>query len=287
MDAESAGKGLPLLMVIAACLAACASPSIRGDAAARRRAPVDALLPAGRSFYAFDFTRARYRKLPFAEGGGSAGVCRLLDSLSVTPGEDAWLALPSPSRPFSPMQAAWGPAGNFFLLDRVGARLELYDTNAQFLSGAPLPPDLRGRNLDGFQVFYGRDGTFWFVNRDEGVARQYAELRAFVDQGDWRLRNSVRLPVGSGACLWEPFLPAPCCLASGGAICFDAYFNPAGPWKPGARGRSGLDVFPAPGGREWIVELDGGPGCSSAPICYSPGRGLLSACPEGPGAHPE
>lgn len=183
------------------------------------------------------------------------------------------------------MQAAWGPSGDFFLLDRAGPRLMLYDSNAQFLSGVPLPPEIRGRNLDAFQFFRTRDGSFAFVDPAEGVVRQYAELRSFTDQGDWRLRNTVRLPVGTGSCVWEPFRSAPCCLSAGGPpVCFDAYFNPVGPWTPAAP-VPGLKVRPSRDGGEWLIELNGGPACEAAPVCFAPGKGPAD-CPPEPAPRP-
>jgi hypothetical protein len=180
------------------------------------------------------------------------------------------------------MQAAWGPNGDFFLLDRAGPRLMLYDSNAQFLSGVALPPEIRGRNLDAFQVFWSRDGSFAFVDLGEGVVRQYSELRSYSpnsDQGDWRLRNTLRLPVGTGACVWEPFRRNPCCLsARGAAACFDAYFNPIGAWAPPAPG-PGLKALPSRDGRDWLIALDGGPACAARPLCFLPGKGPADCAP--------
>lgn len=275
------------LLIAAACLAACVPPPAR-TGSGRPRAPIDALVPSGRSLFAFDFARARYQKAPLSLGpSDSGGVCRLLDSVRAGfPAPDRWLALASPIRPFAPMQAAWGPSGDFFLLDRAGPRLELYDSNAQYLSGIPLPPEIRGRNLDAFQVFWTRDGSFSFVDLGEGVVRQYAELRAYSDQGDWRLRNTLRLPVGTGACVWEPYLRNPCCLSAGGPpTCFDAYFNPVGPWTPDrpASGSAGPGVKPrpSPDGNGWTTELDGGPACAAPPACFATGK-RPGACPASP-----
>lgn len=270
----------------AVCLAACVPPPARPAAGEGPRAPIDALQPTGRSLFAFDFARQRYQKIALSQGpGDTLGACRMLDSVKAGfPDPGRWLALPSPSRPFAPMQAAWGPSGDFFLLDRAGSRLELYDSNAQFLSGVPLPPEIRGRNLDDFQIFWTRDGSFSFLDLGEGVVRQYAELRAYSDQGDWRLRNTIRLPVGTGACVWEPYVRNPCCLsADGPPACFDAYFNRVGPWVPRPGGGPGLAPRPSADGRDWLLELGGGPACASAPACFVPGKGF-SACP--PGAAP-
>jgi hypothetical protein len=268
----------------AVCLAACA-PAPRPGAVPR--APVDALLPSGRAVFAFDFARARYQKAALPTGpADSLGTCRLIDSLRAGfPRPDRWLALTAPNRPFAPMQAAWGPSGNFYLLDRAGRRLSLYDSNAQFLSGIPLPAEIRDRDLDAFQVFWTRDGSFSFVDLGGGVVRQYAELRTAGGQGDWSLRRTLRLPVGTGTCVWEPYLRNPCCLeAAGQAVCFDAYFNAAGPWTPERAGTSGADgirVRPDPEGRDWLLILDGGPGCSAPPACFAPGKGTLPNCPQG------
>jgi hypothetical protein len=274
-------------MIAGLCLAACVPPPGRPGAGPGPRAPIDALQPTGRSLFAFDFARQRYQKAALARDPvDTLGVCRLLDSVGAGfPDPAHWLALSSPIRPFAPMQAAWGPSGDFFLLDRAGPRLELYDSNAQFLSGVPFPPEIQGRNLDAFQIFWTRDGSFTFVDLGEGVVRQYAELRSFSDQGDWRLRNTIRLPVGTGACVWEPYARNPCCLsadagANGPAVCFDAYFNPVGPWKPGAAG-AGLKPRPSSDGRDWVVALDGGPDCAAPPACFVPGKGF-SACQTGP-----
>jgi hypothetical protein len=276
------GIGIAVFGLAAACLTACVPPPARSPGYGPERSPVDAWLPAGRAFFAFDFARARAQKASLARGPeDSLGVCRLLDSVRAGfPHSDGWLALTSPIRPFAPMQAIGGPSGDFFLLDRAGPRLMLYDSNAQFLSGVPLPPEIRGRNLDAFQVFWSRDGSFAFVDHGEGVVRQYAELRSHHDQGDWRLRNTLRLPVGTGACVWEPFRRNPCCLSAGGpATCFDAYFNPIGPWSPSAPG-PGPKARPSRDGREWLVELDGGSACAAAPVCFAPGKGPAE-CPPG------
>jgi len=271
-------------MIASAFMAACVPPPVRTAAGAEPRSLIDALQPAGRALFVFDFARARYQKAALAQGPiDSLGACLLLDSIRAGfPDPGRWLALSSPMRPFAPMQSAWGPSGDFFLLDRAGPRLELYDSNAQFLSGVPFPPEFRGRNLDEFQIFWTRDGSFSFVDLGEGVVRQYAELRSYSDQGDWRLRNTIRLPVGTGACVWEPYTRNPCCLsAQGPATCFDAYFNAVGPWKSSGSGAAGVKPRPAPDGRGWLLEVNGGPACAAAPVCFDPGKGF-SACPPGP-----
>jgi hypothetical protein len=268
---------------IALCLAACAPAPAHSPAGGIPRPSADAWLPAGRALFAFDFARARVQKASLARGPeDTLGSCRLLDSARAGfPHPEGWLALPAPIRPFAPMQAAWGPSGDFFLLDRAGPRLMLYDSNAQFLSGVGLPPEIRGRNLDAFQVFRSRDGSFLFVDLGEGVVRQYAELRSYSDQGDWRLRNTVRLPVGTGACVWEPFLRNPCCLSAGGPpVCFDAYFNPMGRWAPpGPDAGPGFRALPSADGLEWQIALVGGPGCAAAPVCFAPGKAPAACVP--------
>jgi hypothetical protein len=281
-------------MIAVACIYACvqiparpAGGPARPAGAPEPRAPIDALQPVGRSLFAFDFARARYQKAALSSGPvDSLGACLLLDSIQAGfPASDRWLALASPMRPFAPMRSAWGPSGDFFLLDRAGPRLELYDSNAQFLSGVPLPPEIRGRNLESFQIFWTRDGSFSFVDLGEGVVRQYAELRSYSDQGDWRLRNTIRLPVGTGACVWEPYARNPCCLsAQGPATCFDAYFNKVGPWTPSASRGAGVEPRPTRDGRDWSLQVNGGPACAAAPACFEPGKGF-SACPPGPSSH--
>jgi hypothetical protein len=186
------------------------------------------------------------------------------------------------------MRAVWGPNGSFFILDRVGRRMSLYDTNAQFLSGIPLPQEMRDRNLDRFEVHWTRDGQFSFLDLGEGKAWQYSELRSQAGQGAWRLRNAVDLPVGLKSCLWEPFLRDPCCFreaagqeaAPAGPVCFDKYFNPTEN-PPTASGRSGPRAIPS--GAEWILVLDGGSACGSrADACFSVEKGVFSTCPREP-----
>lgn len=267
------------LLAAALMLSGCASSAPRESRPAHSSAP-DALLPSGRNLFAFDFAQARYQKLAFSRGApDSTGVCRALDSLRAGwPRPSEWLALPAPGRPFSPRLAVWGPSGNFYILDRSGRRLDLYDSNAQFLSGIPLPPELRDRNLEAFQVFWTRDGTFSFLDLGEGKAWQYTEIRS-VGGGDWRLKNTVRLPVGLETCLWEPWFRAPCCLAADGrGRCFDVYFNPVGPW-PGPAAGTGIRPAPGPGAGEWSLIFDGGPACAAPPACFQPGKGLTATCP--------
>jgi hypothetical protein len=249
-------------------------------------ATVDAILPTGRNLFLFDFNQSRYQKWTMSTGQmDTLGLCRMLDTLGSDWAAPAhWLAIPEPIQTFAPMRAFWGPSGNFFLLDRAGKRLAAYDSGAQIISSFPLPREIRDRNLDRFEVFWTRDGLFSFLDLGDGTVRQYAELRTLGGQGDWRLRNTVRLPVGLQTCLWEPFFREPCCLQGApGAlkgVCFDKYFNPTGPW-PSAPTMPGLSPTVSPDG--WRLVLDGGPGCAPGknPVqaCFSPEKGLLPTCP--------
>lgn len=258
----------------------------RPDAARGTAATVDAILPTGRNLFLFDFNQSRYQKWTMSiDQLDTLGPCRMLDTLAGDwAAPDHWLAIPEPSQTFAPMRAFWGPSGNFFLLDRAGKRLAVYDSGAQLLSSFPLPREIRDRNLDRFEVFWTRDGLFSFLDLGDGTVRQYAELRTLGGQGDWRLRNTVRLPVGLETCLWEPFFRDPCCLqGTPGAlkgVCFDKYFNPTGPWPRGPA-MPGLRPWSSPEG--WRLMLDGGPGCAAgnnpSPACFSPEKGLLSTCP--------
>ncbi|MEO7425712.1 MAG: hypothetical protein ABI036_11030 [Fibrobacteria bacterium] len=240
---------------------------------------MDALLPSGRNLFVFDFSQSRYQKWNLSQGPmDSAGMCRVLDSLNGDWSDSQhWLALPAPSRPFVPMRAIWGASGGFFLLDRAGKRLSLYDTNAQFLSTFPLPQEIRDRNLDRFEVFWTRDGRFSFLDLGEGKVWQYAELRTTGNQGDWRLQNVINLPVGLESCQWEPYFRDPCCIRGGKAACFDKYFNPVGPSRDmGAPGPH--PVIDAAG--EWKLILEGEAACGPRePACFLPGKGLYSTCP--------
>jgi hypothetical protein len=269
------------------CLSGCAptppAGSTPGKGARESSAAVDAVLPSGRNLFLFDFTQSRYRKLTLSEGPtDTLGLCRILDTLQGDwAAPSAWLALPAPSQPFAPMRAFWGPSGDFFLLDRAAKRLVLYDSSAQFLSSFPLPREIRDRGLDRFEVFWTRDGLFSFLDLGEGTVRQYMELRTPGGQGDWRLRNTIRLPAGLESCVWEPFLRNPCCIRGDARqpVCFDAYFNPLGAW-PGDRPAAGLRPVPD-GSGGWRLILEGGPACapSRSPACFSPEKGLLSTCP--------
>src|SRR5690606_14684600 len=153
------------------------------------------------------------------------------------------------------------------ILDRVGRRMVLYDTSAQFLSGFPLPREIRERNLERLEVHWTRDGQFSLLDLGEGKAWQYSELRSQAGQGVWRRGNSVAVPVGLKSCFWAPFFRRPCCLRQAGGVgdrakpaCFDRYFNPTdSPPEP-----SGRDVPQAiPAGGEWVLFLNGGQACDS------------------------
>ncbi len=247
---------------------------------------VDAVLPSGRNLFIFDFAQSRYQKWNLSQGPfDSLGMCRILDTLAGGWADAShWLALPSPSRPFAPMQAIWGASGDFYLLDRAGKRLNLYDTNAQFLSSFSLPQEIRERNLDRFEIFWTRNGQFSFLDLGEGKLWQYAELRTTENQGDWRLQNSGILPAGLESCRWEPYYRDPCCLRDGKETCFDKYFNPVGP------SREAGDAGPHPGMTrtgEWKLMLDGGAACGPRPpACFLPDKGLYPACPPETGAAP-
>lgn len=249
-------------------------------------AAVDAVLPSGRNLFLFDFTQSRYRKWSLGEGpADTSGLCRILDTLQ-TEGSapTGWLALPAPSQPFAPLRAVWGPSGNFFLLDRVGKRLVLYDSSAQLLSSFPLPREIRDRGLDRVEVLWTRDGLFSFLDLGEGVVRQYMELRTPGGHGDWRLRNTIRLPVGLEGCVWEPYFRNPCCVRGDARppVCFDAYFNPLGPWTGDRSATGARGIRPVPDGSGgWRLILHGGPACATdrSPACYSPDKGLISTCP--------
>lgn len=308
----------PVLLGIALGLTACApmrgdspfpasahpSPSASSGLSANsgpatRSGHADAMLPSGRNLFLFDFEQSRYQKWPL---NPESGLCRILDTLgSDWPAPSNWLALPSPSRPFAPMFALWGPNGDFFLLDRIGKRLVLYDTNAQFLSGFPLPREIRERNLDRFEAFWTRDGVFTFLDMGEGKAWQYSESRTPGGQSDWRLRNSADLPVGLTSCLWEPYFREPCCLRKAmdrGApsvegpgtaserVCFDRFFGGVGR-STGESDLPGIRPVPAPAAPEWMLILDGIPGCgSAAPVCFSREDGIRSTCPPVPDTAP-
>jgi hypothetical protein len=283
-----------LLASLFACALPSPSPSsssmMRAKQAATSRNTVDALLPSGRNLFLFDFAQSRYQKWPLASGpdtgdGTRNGLCGIADTLKGDwSAPSHWLALPSPVQPFTPTQAIWGPSGNFFLLDRAGKRLCLYDSGAQFLSGFPLPQEIRERNLERFQVFWTRDGLFSFVDLAEGKVWQYAELRSTGGSGDWRLRNTINLPLGMDACVWEPFSRNPCCMrghanqaGKGNAVCFDKYFSVIGGWNPPARD-GGPRIEPVGGEASWRIVFDPAPACGSAArYSFSPDKGGFSS----------
>ncbi len=263
---------------------------------------VDALVPTGRNLFLFDFAQKRYQKRVRFGADGKA-LCGFGDALR---GQwwapENWLALPAPAQPFQPIEALWGPNGNFYLLDGAGKRLCQYDADGQFISSLPLPKEIRDRNLERCGVFRTRDGLFSFLDYSEGLAWQFEEMKHEGGSGDWRLRNAVRLPLGLRSCLWEPYFSGPCCRMDnqgGGGICFDGYFNRVGPWKDapetGLRETGGdrSDEYfasqgGAPGGlriltttkdANWKVELGSGPECRD-PIrfCFTPERSELVPC---------
>lgn len=289
-----------ILVAAAILLTACAQPHRVPSTSAP---PVDALLPAGRNLFLFDFTQSRYQRWNLDP------PCRLADTLrgpwSAHPN---WLTLAAPGAPFAPVKVAGGPNGHFFLLDRIGDRVCLYDTNAQFLSCFPLPRELQDRNPERLQMHWTRDGIFSFLDLPAGMAWQFTEMRGSGGQGDWRLINRLRLPLNLESCLWEPFFPNPCCRAKarndsvspGNAdmVCFDKYFNSRGggpvagdsssadPYGKGPE--SGwdrdLEVRPDPAGKGWLLVLTAGRGCgegtSPARYCFHSEKGRLAPCPQ-------
>lgn len=277
---------LPCIL-LAVLLASCApAPSIP-PVSPSRATPVDALLPSGRNLFLLDFVQGRYQRWTSAE------ACRLADTLQGRWADPSrWLALGTPGTPFAPVAAAAGPNGHFFLLDRIGRRLCLYDTNAQFLSGFPLPQELKERSPDRLEVHWTRDGIFTFLDLAEGAAWQFTETRhsgGHGPGGDWRLINRLRLPLNLESCRWEPFFRGPCCRVKGAAEarCFDRYFNPsdaqaisrdslrgagASPWSLSAR----------PEGAGWMLRAAPAGGCDAGAAdgaCFHTDKGLLEACP--------
>jgi hypothetical protein len=292
-----------ILWILAGWFLSC-SQARRPDSAVK---PMDMLLPSGQALFLFDFSQSRYQKWP------SQAVADTLRGDWAA--SSHWLVLSSPGFPFTPIEAIGGPNGNFFLLDKGGKRLCLYDTNAQFLSSLSLPQEIRDRNLDRFQVFWTRDGLFSFLDRSAGLAWQFAEMRSQAGNTEWNLRNRLRLPLGLQSCIWEPFSRDLCCTRMGGdaapavsatgasaagasapekgAQCFDKYFNPTGPWpgKPPESGSAGSRMVQArlnPGDPGWLLALSGPDVSAKAepdvsakaePICFSPDKGTLSTCP--------
>lgn len=288
------------LWVLAGLLIGCA-PSRPHPISPAKGVAVDALLPAGRNLFVFDFARSRYQRWSLAD------TCGLADTLRGGWSKPAnWLSLAFPGSPFAPIKAAPGPNGHFFLLDRIGRRIGLYDTNAQFLSAFPLPQELKDRNPERLELHWTRDGIFTFLDLSEGTAWQYMEVRSQAGssggQGDWRLVNRIRLPVALETCLWEPFFRNPCCRmksGTGGMTCFDRYFNPRGATSSSAESDSGAPGGPAvagpadsearlraiPDGRGagWNLVIGPGPGCGESDppraFCFQPDRGVLAPCP--------
>lgn len=289
------------LWILAGLLIGCA-PSRPEPLSPAKQVAVDALLPAGRNLFVFDFARSRYQRWSLADS------CGLADTLRGGWAKPAnWLALASPGSPFAPVKAAPGPNGHFFLLDRIGRRIGLYDTNAQFLSALPLPRELKDRNPERLELHWTRDGIFTFLDLSEGVAWQYMEVRSQIGasggQGDWRLVNRIRLPVDLESCLWEPFFRNPCCrMKSGtrGPACFDRYFNPkeespsstesdsSSAQEPG-QSDPRLRALPDGPGMGWSLVVETARGCGGAgtppAFCFHPDRGLLAPCPS-PGGEP-
>lgn len=245
------------------------------------------MIPSGRSLFLFDFAQGRYQRWRLADS------CRLADTLAGNwSASGNWFTLASPGTSFVPVSAAVGPAGHFFLLDRVGRRLALYDTNAQFLSSLPLPEELSTVHPERLEVHWTRDNLFTFLDLGGGEAWQFAERRTSggAGQGDWRLVHRMRLPVGISDCLWEPFRHDLCCrLPAGGVRCFDRYFNPADPLVPGVSreispGFEAWDIHAeasADGG--WTVRIGAGGACAEGrrafSACYRSGQRLLGTCP--------
>jgi hypothetical protein len=283
--------------------AACApNPSTRSSAAGRADRPLDAVLPTGGNLFLFDFVQGRYQRW------SSESACLPMDSLQARLADRAaWMAYGTPGTPFAPVRATAGTQGSLFLLDRLGRRLALYDTNAQILSWFPLPQELKGRSPEKLEVYRSRDGLFTFLDPADGQAWRFAESRLSGDQGEWRLVQRIRLPVGLEDCLWEPFLRTPCCRVrsreGGGEAttrCFDAYLNPRGPWeaamiaRDSARSLEGIpergwtaEARPQAGGPGWSIRLTGADACAdgkpAATLCHETSSGTLAPCPAEPG----
>lgn len=288
------------LFWVAALLAACASGP-RNSAPAR---PVDAVIPSGKNLFLFDFSQSRYQKWALEP-------CRVADTLAKDWAAPAsWLAVPAPSQPFTPMQAIWGPSGNFYLLDRAGRRLVQYDSNAQFLSSLPLPREIAKRPLDRLEIFRDVDGVFSFLDLGEGLAWQFEEMAGSGSGGDWRSVNRVRLPLGLSGCVWRPVSQDLCCTGAGSqegpaqatplsaGACFDKYFNPKGVWHNPAPGAAvpvdptgpampGAAAFLSDAEPVWVLALRDYARCDSAgaaglrtSACFFPDKSTLGACPD-------
>ncbi len=245
----------------------------------------EAVLASGKYFFIFDFTHSRYQKWPILDGnlnlpegsvnvpeGNSALACGILDSLQGNWSNAIhWLALPAATQPFQPIRAISGPNGNFFLLDRASKRLALYDTNAQFVSGIPLPPDIRDRNLNNIEVYWTRDGLFSFLDRTEAKVWKFSELRTAGGSGDWQLRYALNLSLGMDACLWEPYFKHPVCLRKGSSpIVFDDYFSPSNQ-KFILPSRGGIQARPEPDGTNWGLVFHPDSACAThSTYFYSP-----------------
>ena len=261
-------------------LLACAGPNPPIRQAPEASTQADAVLPTGKNLFVFDFAHSRFQKWPLPDGD-SAHACRIVDTLrGAWSVPSHWFALSTPAQPFQASQAIWGPNGNFFLLDRVGKRLVLYDTSAQFLSAFPLPQEIRDRNLNRIEIHWTRDGMFSFLDLAEAKVWKYAEQRSTGGSGDWQLRYTFNLPVGLETCLWEPYTKHPVCLRRGSsALVFDEYFNPTGGGME-LRPMDGMYPVLTPGGRSWRLEFDPGETCGTGPgYSYSPEGGEFFTVP--------
>lgn len=287
---------LPTL-VWGACLAAhllgCAARAPAPDSLPADSAsiPGDVLLPAGRNLFLFDFAQSRYRRWSMDP------ACGLADSLTGLRADRGWLALASPGHPFAPVAAAAGPSGHFYLLDRPGRRLALYDGQGQILSSLSLPRELKDRNPERLRLHWTRDGVFTFLDPAEGLAWQFSELRTTGNRGEWRLLNRIRLPLGIESCLWEPWLGNPCCRVKSDSgskrtVCFDRYFNGrSGPPEagPGTAGDVRLSAHPD-GAAGWTFSVEAGGDCGDGkpPVrfCHEPATGRFLPCPAPVAAEP-
>ncbi len=238
----------------------------------------EAVLASGKNFFIFDFTHSRYQKWPMLDGnlnlleGNPALACGILDSLQGDwTNAMHWLALPAATQPFQPVRAISGPNGNFFLLDRASKRLALYDTNAQFVSGIPLPPEIRDRNLNKIEVYWTRDGLFSFLDLTEAKVWKFSELRTSGGSGDWQLRYTFNLSLGMDACLWEPYFKHPVCLRKGSSpMVFDDYFNASNKILF-SKTTGGIEARPEPDGTEWRLVFHSESACTThSTYYYSP-----------------